>query len=399
MKRCKRLAALFVVVVLLCPMTNTVSTEAKTAAEARQRKSELQSQKKQAKANIAKYQASIENLFDNIQALDNKLDKLGRRVNKLTDKLNNKRADLKQTRTDLAAAKKREKSQYENMKTRIKYMYENGNDTYMTALFAAESFSDVMNQKEYVDQVAEYDATMYQRYKETRIQIQENEKKLEKEVKQVKALTEQVKAERSTVQQTMKRKTDKMERYQNHVAKNEALIHSYNKSIKAEERAIKAAEKAAKAAAQNSSGGGSLPESTSGNSTYTGGQFLWPCPASTTITSPFGWRVHPVNGGRRLHAGVDIATPTGSSVLAAEAGTVIVSQYSSSAGNYIMIDHGGGLSTVYMHNSSLLVSVGEKVKRGQTIAYSGSTGWSTGPHLHFSVRVNGEYVNPMPYVQ
>lgn len=397
MKRCKRLAALFVIVALLCPMTNTVSTEAKTAAEARQRKSELKSQKKQAKANIAKYQASIENLFANIQTLDNKLDKLGRRVNKLTTKLNNKRADLKQTRTDLAAAKKREKSQYENMKTRIKYMYENGNDAYMNALFAAESFSDVMNQKEYVDQVAEYDATMYQRYKETRVQIQENEKKLEKEVKQVKALTDKVKAERSTVQETMKRKTEKMERYQNHVAKNEALIRSYNKSIKAEERAIKAAEKAAQAAAQNNSG--SPSESNSENSTYTGGQFLWPCPASTTITSPFGWRIHPVNGGSRLHAGIDIAVSTGSSVLAAEDGTVIVSQYSSSAGNYIMIDHGGGLSTVYMHNSSLLVSVGEQVKRGQTIAYSGSTGWSTGPHLHFSVRVNGEYVNPMPYLQ
>jgi murein DD-endopeptidase MepM/ murein hydrolase activator NlpD len=389
MKNFKRLAVLLLVITLFCPVTktNTVSVEARTAAEARQKKAELESKKKQAKANIKKYESSINKLFSNIQKLDTKLDKLGRRMNKLTTKLNNKRADLKQTRIDLKAAKKREKSQYENMKVRIKYMYENGNEAYLTALFHANSFGDIMNQKEYVDQVAEYDATMYQRYKDTRKEIQKNEKKLKKEVKEVAELKSTVEAERSTVQATMKRKTDKMARYQNHVAKSQALISSYNKAIKAEERAIKRAE----AAAQNNT--------TSSNFTYTGGKLLWPCPASSTITSPFGWRIHPVNGGGRMHEGVDIAVATGNNILAAESGVVTISQYSSSAGNYIMIDHGGGLSTVYMHNSSLLVSVGEQVTRGQVIAYSGSTGWSTGPHLHFAVRLNGQYVNPMPYVQ
>ena len=394
MKQWKKILVLIVGLSIVCPaMGSAVSTEAKTAAEARQRKEELKQQKKEAKANISKYQASIENLFDNIQTLDRKLDKLGRRMNRLTTRLAEKRADLKQTRKELAAAKAREKNQYENMKARIKYMYENGDNTYMTALFAAESFSDVMNQKEYVDQIAEYDATMYQRYKDTRRQIQDDEKKLKKEVKEVSALAEQVKSERAVVQEMMNRKTEKMQRYQNHIERNRALVRSYNREIKEEERVIEAAEAAARAS--QSGGGGS----TSSNSTYTGGQFLWPCPASSTITSPFGWRNHPVNGGSALHAGVDIAAPMGSSVLAAEDGTVIVAQYSGSAGNYIMIDHGGGLSTVYMHNSSLLVSVGETGEKGQTIAYSGSTGWSTGPHLHFGVRVDGEYVNPMPYVQ
>lgn len=389
MKTFKRLAVLLLAVTLFCPTITTtpVSVKARTAAEARQKKAELQAKKKQVKANIKKYESSISKLFSNIQKIDAKLDKLGSRLNKLTTKLDNKRADLKQTRIDLKAAKKREKYQYENMKARIKYMYENGNDAYLTALFSASSFGDILNQKEYVDQVAEYDATMYQRYKETRKEIQEKEKKLKIEVKEVAKLKKDVLKERDIVQTTMDKKTDKMKRYQSHVAKNQALVSSYNKAIRAEERAIKRAEAAAQSGNYTS------------NFTYTGGQLLWPCPSSSTITSPFGWRIHPVYGGGRMHEGVDIAVPTGNNILAAESGVVTVSQYSSSAGNYIMIDHGGGLSTVYMHNSSLLVRVGEQVTRGQVIAYSGSTGWSTGPHLHFAVRLNGQYVNPMTYVQ
>ena len=126
--------------------------------------------------------------------------------------------------------------------------------------------------------------------------------------------------------------------------------------------------------------------------------FKWPCPSSSRITSNFGDRESPTEGASSNHKGIDISASTGADIIAAADGEVVISTYSYSAGNYIMIDHGGGVSTVYMHSSKLLVGVGEKVTKGQVIAKVGSTGYSTGPHLHFGIRSGGTYVNPRSYV-
>lgn len=126
--------------------------------------------------------------------------------------------------------------------------------------------------------------------------------------------------------------------------------------------------------------------------------FLWPCPSSRRITSDFGMREIPTPGATANHNGIDIGAPTGSAILASASGRVTTSKYSYSAGNYIVISHGNGVSTVYMHCSALYVSEGEMVSQGQTIGAVGSTGFSTGPHLHFGVMVNGAYVNPRNYV-
>ena len=135
------------------------------------------------------------------------------------------------------------------------------------------------------------------------------------------------------------------------------------------------------------------------NVDYTGGIMLWPAPGYTTITSTFGYRIHPIFGLQRFHSGLDIAVPLGTSVLAANSGTVIKTAYSSSYGNMVMIDHGGGIVTAYAHLSEFVANVGDEVEKGTVIAKSGSTGWSTGPHLHFEVRVNGEYVDPTDYLK
>jgi murein DD-endopeptidase MepM/ murein hydrolase activator NlpD len=132
--------------------------------------------------------------------------------------------------------------------------------------------------------------------------------------------------------------------------------------------------------------------------TYDGGTFSWPCPSSTTISSEYGNRMHPVLGVYKFHNGIDIAASTGSAIVAAYKGTVVGAGYNSSMGNYVMIDHGDGLYTIYMHASALYVSTGQNVAKGDTIAAVGSTGRSTGPHLHFGVRLNGSYVNPHSYV-
>ena len=131
---------------------------------------------------------------------------------------------------------------------------------------------------------------------------------------------------------------------------------------------------------------------------YDGGAFCWPAPSYTRVSSEYGYRIHPIYGTQKFHNGVDLAAPGGSPILAAYDGVVVAATYNASMGNYVMIDHGDGLYTIYMHASSLLVSAGQSVSRGQKIALVGSTGNSTGNHLHFSVRLNGSYVSPWNYI-
>ena len=135
-----------------------------------------------------------------------------------------------------------------------------------------------------------------------------------------------------------------------------------------------------------------------GNDAYIGGEFMWPAPGISRTTSEYGYRIHPIFKKKKLHTGLDIGCPTNTTVVASNAGTVIKAGWNNSYGYMVMIDHGGGIVTLYAHNSSLLVKTGDVVAKGQAVAKSGSTGNSTGPHLHFEVRVNGQYVNPRDYV-
>ena len=129
---------------------------------------------------------------------------------------------------------------------------------------------------------------------------------------------------------------------------------------------------------------------------YSGGALLWPCD-STIITSEFGYRIHPLTGIYTGHTGIDIGCSMNSPIYAAEAGTVILSEWYGGYGYAVVVDHGGGITTLYGHNDYCIAQVGDRVERGDVIASSGNTGWSTGPHLHFEVRVNGDYVDPMGY--
>ena len=168
-----------------------------------------------------------------------------------------------------------------------------------------------------------------------------------------------------------------------------------------EAAAKKAAEEAARKAAAAGKTNNSTAKGNTGSTTTTStgsSSLRWPCPASGRITSGYGNRKSPTAGASSNHKGIDISASTGSSIVAAAGGTVSIATYSYSAGNYVVVNHGNGLSTVYMHCSQLLVSAGDTVKAGQTIAKVGSTGYSTGSHLHFAVRKNGSYVNPSSYV-
>lgn len=398
----KKIRKLFLLGLLISSLG--IPVQASTIKEAKDKKEELEQNKSKAESAVEKLRKQQAKLKTSIEKLDKKVANLDTKLYELNHDLMDKREQLAITRQQLEVAKKKEANQYEAMKKRIKYMYESGDTGYLEILFKAQSISDFLNRAEYVEQIAQYDNTMLTRLEHTREQIADTEQKEKEEIIEVKQLKTQVQSRRKELKELRADKKVQVKKYTSNIKKKRSLIASYQKEIEEQEQIIlKLEEEARKKAEQqnannSSSNSSSSNQSSSSGSTKPTGNFTWPCPSSRRITSEYGYRVHPILGTKRLHNGIDIGASTGSSIVAADGGTVVGASYSSSMGYYVMINHGNGITTVYMHCSSLLVSSGQKVSKGQQIARVGSTGLSTGPHLHFSVMKNGSYVNPWDYL-
>lgn len=360
--------------------------------------SSLEEEKKKTEETIQELEKLKADTESYVKELDGELARLDDELSSLDSRITDKEADIEETKAQLEEAKKTEEEQYASMKLRIKYMYEKGDTSYLDLLLESGSMSEMLNRAEYIQQISSYDRKKLTEYGEIKEKIADDEEKLEAEHEELLTLQEQTKAKQDSVEKLVGEKSRELQKYQNQIAANESQLASYQADIEAQENRIqqieaelKRQEEEARKKAQEK--GEEYKTVSIGNIS-----FIWPCPSSSRITSGFGGRSSPTEGASSNHKGIDIGASSGSDIVAAADGTVTISTYSYSAGNYIMINHGGGVSTVYMHCSKLLVSVGETVKKGQGIAKVGSTGYSTGPHLHFGVRVNGAYVNPSQYV-
>ncbi len=360
----------------------------KALEDAKQTINELKESKGDVQEKVNDLNTQLMNISSQITALENRL---AQKNQELTEK----KDQIEDTKSQLEDAKKQEEQQYADMKVRIQFMYENAQESYFEALFSSESFSDFLNSAEYIIQIQEYDRKKLNEYLDTVDYIENVEKQLEedyatleeikKEVEQEKASVEQ---EKASVAALMKQRETELAGIEGNIDSAQSDADYYAAEIKAQEEIIAEIKRieAEKAAAGKQ------------DNPYTGGVFTWPCPSSTRVTSDYGTRVSPMGGASSNHKGIDIGASGGAAIVAAADGTVTTAAYSSAAGNYVMIDHGGGLYTVYMHASALLVSPGQTVSAGQTIAQVGSTGISTGNHLHFGVSLNGSYVSPWSYL-
>ncbi len=369
--------------------------------------SDAQDEKKQLQSNLSAAQAmkkELENaktaLTGDVVELDSQMSEVSNDLLEVQNLLDTKEAELDKTTKELAQAKIDVKKQYEDMKLRIKFMYENGTMSYIQILLSSGSFSELLNKAEYIEQVSEYDRNMLQTYQDNRDKIT----RLEKDLKDQKEVLEQVKGDVEAKQTEMagliSDKQTEIEGYESDIQNKEEAIKEYEAMIAEQDSTIKALEASVAAAkakrtqmtvSDNSTNAADQPH-------YGGGAFVWPAPSYTRISDDYGYRTHPILGIQKFHSGVDMAAPSGSSILAAADGTVVAATYNATMGNYVMIDHGNGLYTIYMHASALYVSSGQSVSAGSTIAAVGSTGRSTGAHLHFSVRQNGSYVSPWNYL-
>ncbi len=293
----------------------------------------------------------------------------------------------------------------EQNKERIRAMEEDGDLSYWSVLFRANDFADLLDRLNMIEEIAAADRRRLEQMRVAKQAVQTAQDELTKE----KAAMEESRVELEKSQTLLAQKrveADKKlaelnarnEEFLALLEEAEAADNALMQQIAQKEKeynAAKAAENAAAApppAVDNGSGVMRPPQTVTNGITWT-----MPC-AYTRLSSPYGWRVHPVYGYPKFHDGVDLANSSGTPIVATRSGTVTLAVYSTTAGNYVTINHGDGFSSVYMHMTHYIVSIGQKVSAGQIIGYMGSTGVSTGPHLHFSITYQGYSQNPADYL-
>lgn len=262
---------------------------------------------------------------------------------------------------------------------RLVDIYQGQDIGYVDVLLGSRDMRTFLSRGYYVRQIVTSDVDLVKEIKKDKEQIERDKKAQDLEVRRIAQLQAQLIEQRNSIEQIAQEKQTQLNAIENDRERYErALAELYAKSQEIED--------AIRRYYSSNRGGKSYAKK------FTGGLGL---PVAGRITSRFGYRTHPITGVHSLHTGVDIACPTGTSVHAAASGEVIMAGWMGPYGNAVVIDHGGGVSTLYGHNSRLLVRVGQQITKGQGIARVGSTGWSTGPHLHFEKRINGKPVNPM----
>ena len=314
----------------------------------------------------------------------------------------------KQEQLDEAEGEFRELT--EQNKERIQAMEEEGQVSYWSVLFEANDFSDLLDRLNMVQEIAAADKRRLEKLDAAAKQVSEAKASLETEktaledMKQELAVTqEQLNVKRAEADALLEELVAKGMEYEELMEQSEEEQNKLAKEIankKSEYDAAKYQEWLATSQPSNSVPAAPSYDTSGSTSSSTVSGISWKVPINyTAFTSKFGWRIHPISGTRKFHYGVDLAAPTGTPIYATRSGTVDTASYNGSAGYYVQINHGDGFKSIYMHMTHYVVSPGQYVSQGQVIGYCGSTGGSTGPHLHFGISYNGNYVNPANYIR
>jgi len=317
---------------------------------------------------------------ENIEALKKETVEIQAKIDAKNEEIRKINEELEKAQKDLEAAKERSEKQYAAYRERFRVMCEDGSVSYISVILSSKNLMDFVNNVEIAQEISEYDKKIHDEMKaaeekieELRKKIQESKETLEKEKEVLDGQQAALLAKQSELEEIKRKLQSDMD------AAQKIIDEEYRKQ---EELKRQMAKKLSK----------------EGDGTTFSGAFRWPTPSCTYITSHFApQRVNPVTGVLRPHTGTDIGAQYGAQIIAAASGTVKFAAWNGGYGNCVIIDHGGGVSTLYAHMSSISVSAGQYIEAGGQVGKVGSTGNSTGPHLHFEVIINGVAVNPMQY--
>lgn len=352
----------------------------------------LQQQLKDNDKEVKDKKEQVEQIKEEQKDLLVQIEELGAQINKLQSEINSLNSQISDCDAQITVKEDEIEQKQEDMehqdqllKERVVAIYKAGKVSMLDVFLGSDSLSDFLSKYNALSKIAEYDNALLEKIKLQKEEIEDLMKLLEEKKAQLAIDKKEVQTKStalSSSKSTLTKKNSELE--SNKKALNASIDKILDESAKISAEILKL----------------------QGNGSYTGGEMAWPLPGFTKITSPYGMRLHPTLKVYKLHTGVDIAGLNSSGVncygkpiVAANTGKVIQAYYNTAYGNMIIIDHGGGISTLYGHASKLLVKVGDVVTRGQKIAQAGSTGYSTGPHLHFEVRIDGKTTDPLPYIK
>lgn len=366
-----------------------------------QQKTELSRKKQEKKSTLNTLKAQQADFMTQKAALDEQSTLTQQEINVIEEQIQACNDMIAEKESEAQAAQESADAQLELYKDHLRAMEENGTfNFYLSVLFGAKNFSDLLSRMDMISEVMENDQAIEDSYKQARdfaldakaeyedskAELGEKQTELQNQIQQLKEEIQQA----GNMIASLQNDIDAYTAEYNKAAADEQAVNSQISTITQQ---LKAQEEANKKA--NETSGTNTPVTP--GSTKVTGSFVWPSANSTYVTSKYGYRIHPIFGTKKFHSGIDIGAAAGTAVLAADGGTVSVATYSSSYGNYVMIYHADGTTTLYAHMSSLAVSAGQTVSQGSTIGYVGETGWAKGPHLHFEVRKDGATLDPLAY--
>lgn len=342
--------------------------------DVRQRMERMQTRKEQARRKAESASAELSEVMGSLNELQAQANNLQKKSDTLQGKINDNQAKLE----------KKQQEMQERMliyRKRLRDIYINGQINYLDVLLGAKDFSDFSSRMYLLQKIISRDLELLEKLKQDAAEIHSRKEQLAAEMKEIKATQTELEAKKAKVNKLREQRA-----YMLYKAQEEE-----QSSQEEYERLLAISENIASMLRNMENSGGGAPAGQGGT-----GQFMWPC--NGPITSYYGWRTHPIFGTTKYHSGMDIAVDSGTPIHAADSGTIVYSGWLGGYGNCVMIDHGGGLVTLYAHNSALNVGEGQYVSKGAVVAYAGSTGYSTGPHCHFEVRLHGELTEPLNYL-
>ena len=379
------LALAAAVAVSLLPETVVVPASAVTQAEIdamREEADDLKSQQKEIQAKLDALEADQANAMERKTLLEQQINATQAEINTIAAQIAKYDELIAQKQTELDEAEAEEQAQYELFCERVRYMEEQGEVSYWSILFSSKDFADLLDNAMMVEEIMDYDNQVMDQLIALREQIEED------------------KAELESARQAQQAAKEEQEAAQANLKSQEAEVSALIDQLAAQEDQLEAEEAKLQAAANAADAEIAAAErelAAQINNVVSESGFMWPLPGYYNLSSLFAGRIHPITGKPQHHTGIDIPAPSGTDILAAKSGVVTTSTYNNSYGNYVVVSHSDGTSTLYAHMSRRGVSKGEVVSQGQYIGDVGTTGSSTGNHLHLEVRVNGSRVDPTQY--
>ena len=343
----------------------------------------ITNKKQEAKNELENVQSTKSKTLQEVQTLQDSIEKAENELAELNTKITNLTASIKEKTTQIQNKKNEYEKKEEILKQRMVVLYEAGQTSYLEVLLTSKSITDFISKYYIMTEIAEADTNTLKEIETARKEIEETKKKLEEEKKQVDEAKKEKTEKTNELIKAKNEKQAKVDSLSDEEKKIQGEIEEYDATLSRLAELERKASQTANSQSSNSHGNGKL---------------AWPIPGYNSITSYYGYRIHPIYGVYKLHNGIDVGAPSGAEFVAADDGTVILAEDYGGYGNCVVVSHGNGMCTRYAHGTSILVSVGQKVTRGTPVLTVGSTGLSTGPHAHFEVSINGSTVDPLNYM-